>query len=170
MFLSLRPARFSKRSTTAVMTFMSTGLFSASKCSPKCESLGFLYISSAESIEGNYPNEWSTFCAGSLIAIFIGKTINLIVSSKTGSEGSSRNDIYSKGPIAVVSAITFSTGLFIGGMTKIHKLHCFLDLSLISKGYWDPTLAFVIGSALLVSMISYQFVPGHGLFKVCWSF
>ena len=149
---------------------MSTGLLSASMSLPKCKSLGFLYISSAESIEGNYPNEWSTFCAKLLIAIFVGKTINLLVSSKTGSEGSSRNDIYSKGPIAVVSAITFSTGLFIGGMTKIHKLHCFLDLSLISKGYWDPTLTFVIGSALLVSMISYQFVPGHGLFKVCCSF
>ena len=149
---------------------MSTGLLSASMSLPKCKSLGFLYISSAESIEGNYPNEWSTFCAKLLIAIFVGKTINLLVSSKTGSEGSSRNDIYSKGPIAVVSAITFSTGLFIGGMTKNYKIHSFVDLSLISKGYWDPTLAFVIGSALLVSMISYQFVPGHGLFKVCCSF
>ena len=143
---------------------MLAGLLSASIPLTEYKSLSFLYTS-AESIEDNYPNEWSTFCAGLLIAIFVGKVITLFVSSK-----SSWKDIYSKGPIAVVSAILFSAGLFVSGMTTNYKVLCFLDLSLMSKGYWDPTLALVIGSALLVSMISYQFVPGHGFFKVRFSF
>ena len=70
--------------------------------------------------------------------------------------------------MAVLSGMTFSAGLFISGMTKNFKIYRFLDFKpLISgKGIWDPTLAFVMGGGLLISMFSYQFVQGHNIFKV----
>ena len=117
----------------------------------------------------------STICAAFLIAIFVGMTIISIILSEHKSnsfqeEESSRNNMNSKGPIAAVSAVVFSAGIFISGMTKHYIICGFLNLTLIPKGYWDPTLMFVMGAALLVSMLSYQFVPEHSLFKVCLLF
>ena len=166
------PARLSKRSIVAVGIFMLTGILSASLCSPKCKLIRFLYTN-AEKIDNNYPNKLSTLYSDLLIAIFIGMTITSFISSKQKSntsfqgEESLRKNKKSKKPIAAISAMFFAVGLSISGMTKNYKIQSFVDLTLIRKGYWDPTLAFVIGAALLVSMLSYQFVPGYSLFKVC---
>ena len=185
------PARLSKRSIVAVGIFMLTGILSASLCSPKCKLIGFLYTNAESGIDAYYPNKLSPLYSDLLIAIFVAitiisskltkkesdtfqeeETITLLLSSKQESntfqvEENSRNNKYSKGPIAMVSAITFSAGLFISGMTKNYKIHDFLDLTLIPKGYWDPTLAFVMSCGLLFSMLSYQFVPKYNLLKVC---
>ena len=56
--------------------------------------------------------------------------------------------------IAFVSGIIFAGGLVIGGMTQPAKVVGFLDVF----GQWDPSLAFVMGGALLVNLLAYMFV------------
>ena len=53
-----------------------------------------------------------------------------------------------KNVIAFVSGILFAAGLCISGMTEPMKVQNFLDFS----GRWDPSLAFVMGGAILVHL------------------
>ncbi|MFA6218381.1 MAG: DUF6691 family protein [Erythrobacter sp.] len=48
--------------------------------------------------------------------------------------------------VAILSGLLFGAGLSIGGMTDPARVRAFLDIF----GAWDPTLAFVMGGALLV--------------------
>ncbi len=48
--------------------------------------------------------------------------------------------------IALTAGIIFGAGLALGGMTDPARVRGFLDLF----GAWDPTLAFVMGGAVLV--------------------
>ena len=52
---------------------------------------------------------------------------------------------------ALLCGIVFGAGLAISGMTNPAKVLAFLDVF----GAWDPTLAFVMGGALVVSTIGY---------------
>lgn len=45
-----------------------------------------------------------------------------------------------------LSGLVFAVGLVLGGMTDPHKVLSFLDVA----GRWDPSLAFVMGGAILV--------------------
>jgi len=56
---------------------------------------------------------------------------------------------------ALVSGTLFGAGLALGGMTDPARVRGFLDLF----GAWDPTLAFVMGGAVLVMAIVWRFVP-----------
>jgi uncharacterized membrane protein YedE/YeeE len=47
---------------------------------------------------------------------------------------------------ALLAGSLFAVGLILGGMTQPGKVIGFLDVT----GHWDPSLAFVIGGALLV--------------------
>ncbi|MGB3796882.1 MAG: DUF6691 family protein [Alteraurantiacibacter sp.] len=57
---------------------------------------------------------------------------------------------------SLVSGIVFGAGLTIGGMTDPARVRGFLDLF----GNWDPTLAFVMGAALVVMAFAWRIVPG----------
>ena len=61
-----------------------------------------------------------------------------------------------------VSGSLFGAGLALGGMTDPARVRGFLDLF----GGWDPTLAFVMGGAVLVMAIAWRFQPrmAHPLF------
>jgi uncharacterized membrane protein YedE/YeeE len=48
----------------------------------------------------------------------------------------------------------FGGGLIVSGMTNPAKVQNFLDIF----GQWDPTLAFVMGGALLTTFIGYRLV------------
>jgi len=48
--------------------------------------------------------------------------------------------------VAIISGLLFGAGLSVGGMTDPARVRDFLDI----LGTWDPTLAFVMGGALLV--------------------
>ncbi|MCX4243748.1 DUF6691 family protein [Paraliomyxa miuraensis] len=50
--------------------------------------------------------------------------------------------------VALVSGLLFAVGLGIAGMTQPQKVIAFLDVT----GDWDPSLAFVMGGAILVYM------------------
>lgn len=52
----------------------------------------------------------------------------------------------------LVSGTLFGTGLVVGGMTDPQRVRGFLDLF----GRWDPTLAFVMGGALLVMAVAWR--------------
>lgn len=47
---------------------------------------------------------------------------------------------------AFVAGVLFAVGLAVGGMTDPNKVIGFLDVA----GHWDPSLAFVMGGAVLV--------------------
>jgi len=53
---------------------------------------------------------------------------------------------------AALSGTLFGAGLGVSQMTNPAKVAGFLDIT----GEWDPTLAFVMGGALLVSMVANQ--------------
>lgn len=53
----------------------------------------------------------------------------------------------------LVSGSLFGAGLALGGMTDPARVRGFLDIF----GDWDPTLAFVMGGAVLVMAIAWRF-------------
>jgi len=53
--------------------------------------------------------------------------------------------------VALVCGTVFGAGLTVSGMTDPAKVLAFLDFT----GAWDPTLAFVMGGALVVSAAGY---------------
>ncbi len=53
--------------------------------------------------------------------------------------------------IALLSGTIFGAGLALGGMTDPARVRGFLDLF----GAWDPTLAFVMGGAVLVMALAW---------------
>jgi uncharacterized membrane protein YedE/YeeE len=54
---------------------------------------------------------------------------------------------------AFAVGLLFGTGLIVSGMTDPSKIVGFLDLA----GAWDPSLAFVIGGAVLTGFIGFAF-------------
>jgi len=62
----------------------------------------------------------------------------------------------------LLAGILFGAGLTLGGMTDPARVRGFLDLF----GDWDPTLAFVMGGAVIVMAIAWAFQPrmAHPLF------
>ncbi|MEE4207386.1 MAG: DUF6691 family protein [Erythrobacter sp.] len=60
-----------------------------------------------------------------------------------------------RGIVALVSGAIFGAGLALGGMTDPARVRGFLDLF----GDWDPTLAFVMGGAVLVMVVVWRIQP-----------
>ena len=58
------------------------------------------------------------------------------------------------GIVAVVTGLLFGAGLAASGMTNPEKVQGFLDLT----GVWDPSLIFVMGGAVVVTLISFRFI------------
>lgn len=54
--------------------------------------------------------------------------------------------------MALLCGVLFGAGLAVSQMTNPAKVQAFLDVA----GSWDPSLAFVMGAALLVSAAGYQ--------------
>lgn len=52
---------------------------------------------------------------------------------------------------ALLAGIVFGIGLIVSGMTDPAKVLAFLDLN----GNWDPSLAFVMGGAVLVGLVGF---------------
>jgi len=54
---------------------------------------------------------------------------------------------------AFIVGLLFGIGLIVAGMTDPGKVQAFLDLA----GRWDPSLAFVMGGAILVGLVAFRF-------------
>jgi uncharacterized membrane protein YedE/YeeE len=59
--------------------------------------------------------------------------------------------------ITVVAGLIFGVGLTISGMIDPKKVKDFLDFAAIPSGGWDPSLAFVMGGAVVVAFFFYRF-------------
>jgi uncharacterized membrane protein YedE/YeeE len=59
--------------------------------------------------------------------------------------------------VAFVAGSLFGIGLFLSGMTDTSKVQGWLDLF----GNWDPTLAFVMGGAMIPMFIAWKFTEGR---------
>jgi hypothetical protein len=83
---------------------------------------------------------------------------------------STRHSVQAGALLAFVAGIVFAFGLVISGMTQPVKVQAFLDFSGMVDGAfpgrWDPTLAFVMGGAVVVSLLAYHFTPRPGA-SVC---
>jgi uncharacterized membrane protein YedE/YeeE len=55
--------------------------------------------------------------------------------------------------MALIAGLVFGIGLIAAGMTDPSKVIGFLDLA----GAWNPSLAFVMGGAILVGMVAFRF-------------
>lgn len=55
---------------------------------------------------------------------------------------------------AALSGALFGSGLYVSQMVDPFKVLHFLDFGAIPTGGWDPSLAFVMGSALIVMFIA----------------
>lgn len=64
-----------------------------------------------------------------------------------------------QGLTAFLSGVLFGTGLLIAGMTRPELVVAFLDIF----GNWDPTLAFVMGGAILVHMPLRRLAEARGV-------
>jgi len=56
--------------------------------------------------------------------------------------------------VALFSGLLFGLGLVVSGMANPAKVIGFLDVA----GDWDPTLAFVLGGALLVTIPAFRLI------------
>ena len=56
--------------------------------------------------------------------------------------------------IALLIGMVFGAGIGVSGMANPAKVLNFFDVA----GIWDPSLAFVMGGALIVAFIGYRFV------------
>jgi len=58
---------------------------------------------------------------------------------------------------ALLAGLVFGIGLILSGMTDPAKVLGFLDLA----GRWDPSLAFVMGGAVLVGLVAFRVARGR---------
>ncbi len=56
--------------------------------------------------------------------------------------------------MALLAGLLFGLGLILSGMTNPAKVIGFLDLA----ADWDPSLAFVMGGALLIGLLAFPFI------------
>jgi len=56
--------------------------------------------------------------------------------------------------LALIAGLLFGLGLGVSQMIDRERVLGFLDIT----GNWDPTLAFVMGGAVLVTLISFRFI------------
>jgi uncharacterized membrane protein YedE/YeeE len=54
--------------------------------------------------------------------------------------------------MAFIVGLVFGIGLIVSGMTNPAKVQGFLDIG----GQWDPSLAFVMGGAILVGFVAFR--------------
>lgn len=59
--------------------------------------------------------------------------------------------------VSALSGGLFGLGLLVSGMTDTARVQGFLDLF----GHWDPTLAFVLGGAIVPMLIAWRLTRRH---------
>jgi len=65
--------------------------------------------------------------------------------------------------IALVCGLIFGLGLALSGMSDPLTVQAFLDVA----GHWDPSLAFVMGGAVAVSLLGFQVLLKRRKAPVC---
>jgi hypothetical protein len=146
---------------------MAAGVLSATGCSPNCPFYPY-FRESLDTVAGHNRE------VGTAIAV-LASALTLIglvrqTPKKLDAKGEDKNfRVNNKNKVipAIISGALFSLGLKISGMTVSSKIYGFLNVKGIMNGSWDPTLACVMGGGLIVSFVSYQWVKGFNIVKVC---
>jgi len=142
-------ARFSKRSFVNVMSFMTTGILTT------------CILSSMEAGDNNNPLRTTTTDTNPIHAqygmLFSAATILAALPNL--------KDTKTLG--ASLSGALGAFGLAISGMISFSKIQNFLNISALwnDASQYDPTLLCVMGSGVIASWISYQFLPNHSITK-----
>jgi uncharacterized membrane protein YedE/YeeE len=161
--------RLSPRSFIAVLVFMATGITTSILTAPTTTMVSPEYTAL---LRGRQQQEPSQPFAGNSITIAI-VIIFLTLLQRGPNEKKGGGAIIQaidsnnrKVQGAVVAGGLFAAGLAISGMVIPSKLHGFLNVTtIVNGGTWDPTLATVLGAAVLISFLSYQFVPNFAMTK-----
>jgi len=174
-------ARFSKRSLSAVLAFMATGMLTATICDPDCPLAPWLRETLVERQQTNA----NTTATVEVVSKWIGSALTGVLVTASGygalfaankGDGGNKKDdgaqqqqqqqtqaLRSDTVVAWVSGGLFSLGLCLSGMVERKHIIGFLDAKGLGRGTWDPTLLFVMVGGLFVSTLSYQFVPGYNV-------
>lgn len=59
--------------------------------------------------------------------------------------------------LSLISGALFGAGLHVSGMTDTARVRGFLDIA----GQWDPTLAFVMGGAIMPMLVAWRLTRGR---------
>lgn len=152
-------ARFSPRSLAAVISFMLSGIVTATTiASPLAPWASYTSIlrqdRSTTALTSDLLSSLMLAAAGSLVAWSHFRT-------KTDDASASAPVLYSqKAYGAAVSGALFALGLGISGMSQTQKVAGFLDWQPLVAGRWeayDPTLLTVLGSAVPISALAYWY-------------
>lgn len=129
--------RLAPRSIVAVMTFMGTGFGIAT--------LRYYvpFLTGGPSFGEEYDKTWpwvslGILCAGNLIAFVV-----------TMSTAGRRLELF----VTYLLGLIFGFGLVISGMTRISKIQNFLIIGSV----WDPSLAFVMFSAVTINFFTFNY-------------
>jgi uncharacterized membrane protein YedE/YeeE len=155
-------ARLAKRSFAAVAAFMLSAFATQLALCPTASWAQYSTFMRSEMGEEKDPVLGGLLvtlplCLATLIAPFLAR--------KKEKTDKKPNNGMAKVIPAAASGAMFAAGLSIGQMVVQSKLFGFLDFCGIPSGRWDPTLATVLGAAVPISMLSYQFVQGWGFDK-----
>ena len=146
-------ARPSKRSITAVLVFMSAAVATTMMMSSSQPSLDILRNATPTAPE--FVSNWIPLALTALVVVtaLYGSIFGKALSTQQANK---------RFP-AAISGVVAAAGLSRSSMVYPEAVRSFLDLQGISTGTWNPTLMMVMMGGLVVSAISYQFVPGHGI-------
>lgn len=141
-------ARLSLRSFTAVMSFMATGILSATSCSSTCPFHPYLRTS-YDTVAKHLPND-TTITIGTVLASLaagaaLPSVFRAIPEKATADEKEELENDYRKIGPSTISGALFSLGLVISKMTVSSKIYGFLNVKGMKDGTWDPTLVCVMG-------------------------
>ena len=178
-------ARFSKRSLAAVLVFMATGMLTATICEPDCPMAPWLretLIDQPQNTNNTNTNanananttfvEVSKWIGSALTGVLVAASGYGALFAANDSDDSDtqqqqqQQETWRSTVVAWISGGLFSLGLGASGMVESKHIFGFLDAKGLTRGTWDPTLLFVMVGGLLISTLSYQFVPGYNLLLV----
>lgn len=130
--------RFSKRSFAAVCIFITCGMITATARTQ------IDFLNEGTYFGNDYNDVWGYISVGIMILIFIGAIYVFLINEN-------KADLLA----ALISGVLFGIGLILSGMCRISKVIGFLT---ILPDRWDPSLAFVMGSAVAINVITFYFI------------
>lgn len=165
--------RFSKRSLSAVLTFMGAAV--ATTVVTKRPEFDVLREGANEA----YVPAWvmASLAAGMVGFTLYGTLVSRKETKPTQVDKTASESLVDKNKEAesskderipaALSGMIAAGGLTLSTMVYPAAVRGLLDVTAISQGTWDPTLMMVMGGGLVTSFISYQFVPQHAVIKSC---
>ena len=133
--------RLSLRSIVATCTFISFAMLIATLR----YNYPFLNSDSLHYFSDPYVLDWKYFCLGLLLTGLLFIAYLLFKARK------SRSGVFEL-LITYLLGVIFGLGLMIGGMLRVSKISGFL---IIDKERWDPSLMFVMASALSINFVTF---------------